>query len=235
MLFRSPLEDAVYDAIKKGEIVEGRIKKKNEELKSKLLSLGISNDEAKQYREIYKSNVFLDKTRGEVHMVEVIELILDAFEQVMDAGPMAREPCMKLKVSLVDTRLHEDAIHRGPAQVYPAIRDALHAGINNSAVMYEPIQVYLLEAPTEFMSSLTKLISGKRGQLLDVKQEAINVSIKAKLPVGEMIGWSSELRSATEGRGVSSLMDQKFEPMPKELQIEQIKKIRSRKGLKENQ
>jgi len=230
-----PLEDEVYESIKKNEIVEGRVKKKNEELWQKLSSLGVSNDEARQYRDIYKGNVFLDKTRGEVHIGEVIDLVLDAFEQVIDAGPMAREPCMKLKVSLVDTKLHEDAIHRGPAQVYPAVRDALYAGINQSAVMFEPVQIYLLEAPTDFMSALTKLVSSKRGQLIDVKQDAINVSIKAKIPVGEMIGWSSDLRSATEGRGVSSLIDQKFEPMPKDLQTEQIKKIRSRKGLQENQ
>ena len=50
-----------------------------------------------------------------------------------------------------------------------------------------------------------------------------------------MIGWSNDLRSATEGRGVSSLVDQKFEKMPSEMQTEVIKKIRSRKGLAENQ
>jgi len=230
-----PLEEEVYEAIKKGEIQEGRIKKKNEELWSKLSSLGIPNDEARQYKDIYNGNVFLDKTRGEVHMQEVIELILDAFEQVMNAGPIAREPCMKLKVSLVDVKLHEDAIHRGPAQVYPAVRDALHAGINQSAILFEPVQIYLLEAPIDFMAALTKLVASKRGQLQDVKQDAINVSIKAKIPVGEMIGWSSDLRSATEGRGVSSLIDQKFEQMPRELQTEIVKKIRSRKGLQENQ
>jgi elongation factor 2 len=59
--------------------------------------------------------------------------------------------------------------------------------------------------------------------------------LKAKLPVGEMIGWSSDLRSATEGRGVSSLSDQAFEQMPRELQAEVIRKIRQRKGLAENQ
>ena len=67
----------------------------------------------------------MDETRGEVHIGEVIEMIMDAFEMVMDEGPLAREPCMKMKVSLVDIKLHEDAIHRGPAQVYPAVREAI--------------------------------------------------------------------------------------------------------------
>ena len=52
-------------------------------------------------------------------------MVLDAFEMVMDQGPLAREPCMKMKVSLTDIKLHEDAIHSGPAQVYPAVREAI--------------------------------------------------------------------------------------------------------------
>jgi elongation factor 2 len=169
-------------------------------------------------------------------MGEVIELILDAFEQVMDAGPLAREPCMKMKVSLNDVKLHEDAIHRGPAQVYPAVRDALYLAMKSGgATLFEPVQTYLLEAPTEFLAALTKLVTSKRGQLLDVRQEEAGTTIKAKIPVVEMIGWSSDLRGATEGRGVSNLSDQAFEQMPKELQIETIRKVRERKGLAENQ
>ena len=76
---------------------------------------------------------------------------------------------------------------------------------------------------------ISKLIQNKRGQLLDVRQEESGVTIKAKIPVSEMLGWSSDLRSATEGRGVSSLVDQMFEKMPNELQSQTIKIIRQRK------
>ena len=85
------------------------------------------------------------------------------------------------------------------------------------------------------MGAATKLIGGKRGQLLDMTQEMGMAQIKAKIPVAEMIGWSSDLRSATEGRGVSSLMDQEFEKVPPLLQEDVIRKIRDRKGLAENQ
>lgn len=225
-----PLEDAVYEAIKNGEINEERVKKKNEALFKKLEQLGVSRDEAKQYRSIYKGNVFLDRTKGEVHIGEVIELVLDAFEQVCDAGPLAREPCMKMKVSLVDTKLHEDAIHRGPAQVYPAVREAISEAMRDAgACLYEPVQVYFIETPVEFMSSVIDLVSSKRGQVLDVIQEESEATIKVKIPVSEMIGWSSDLRSATEGRGVASLLDQMFEKVP--AQAETIQKIRNRKGL----
>tara|TARA_Y100000310_G_scaffold336916_1_gene422678 strand:+ start:91 stop:2262 length:2172 start_codon:yes stop_codon:yes gene_type:complete len=231
-----PLEDSVAESIAQKEIPEGRIKKKDKTLDEKLVALGISRDEAGQYRNIYKGSVFLDKTKGEVHIGEVIELVLDSFEQVMDQGPLAREPCIRLKVSLVDLKLHEDAIHRGPAQVYPAIREAIRAAFfKASPNLFEPVQTHQIESPNDFMSTVTQLVSGKRGMLIDVQQDAATATIKAELPVQEMIGWTSDLRSATEGRGVSALMDQQFKKMPKDLQERVIKQIRDRKGLAENQ
>ena len=71
--------------------------------------------------------------------------------------------------------------------------------------------------------------------MLEVKQEETETQVRAKIPVGEMIGWSNDLRSATEGRGTSSLADQLFEKLPRSLTDEIIKKIRDRKGLAENQ
>ena len=75
----------------------------------------------------------------------------------------------------------------------------------------------------------------KRGQLLDAQQERNLSIIKAKMPVGEMFGWSSDLRSATGGRGSSSLVDQMYEKLPEELQEKIVKQIRDRKGLTEAQ
>ena len=66
-------------------------------------------------------------------------------------------------------------------------------------------------------------------------QVGIMVVVKAKLPVGEMIGMSNDLRSATGGRGNSSVIDQMFEKLPGELQMKIITQIRNRKGLSENQ
>jgi len=159
---------------------------------------------------------------------------MDAFEQVIDQGPLSREPCMKLKVSLIDCKLHEDAIHRGPAQVYPAIREAIREGMAKAnAVIFEPIQIHLIEVPVEYMGDIMKLVAKKRGQVLNVEQEMTRAMIRAKLPVAEMLGWSSDLRSATAGRGVSSLIDQMFEKTPSEIQQKVIRQIKQRKGIKD--
>ncbi len=107
--------------------------------------------------------------------------------------------------------------------------------VTAAPVLYEPIQTMLIEAPADHMGEISKLVTSKRGQLLEMNQEGATVTAKAKLPVGEMIGWSSDLRSATGGRGSSSLIDQTFEKLPEELQDKIVGQIVQRKGLSEGQ
>ena len=196
----------------------------------------MSSKDALKIKDIYNGNILVDMTRGQVHVGEVIELIFDMFEDVMSSGPLAHEPCFKVRVNLTDMKLHEDAIHRGPAQVYPAVREGIRGAMMTAGpLIFEPYQIQRIEAPSEFLGEISKLISNKRGQLLDAQQEGKLSIIKAKLPVGEMFGWSSDSRSATGGRGNSSLVDQMYERLPGELQEKIVKQIRDRKGLSEAQ
>ncbi len=235
-LIVEPLPDGIYKAIKNGEISNARLKKKDEAVIKKLVELGVGNKEALKFREFYNCNAFVDSTRGIVHIGEVIELILDGFRQVMDGGPLAREPCTKLLITLNDTKLHEDSIHRGPAQVLPAVREAIRGAMVQAVpVILEPLQILHIESIVDNMGSISKLVSSKRGQLLDMVQEGNYLTVKCKMPVAEMFGLSAELRSATEGRGTFFVADQLFERLPIELQNKVIVQIRQRKGLSENQ
>ncbi len=231
-----PLEPAIFKAIKEKTIPAGRIKKKDLGIRDALVELGMNSKLAPKVKDIFEGNIFVDETKGQVHLQEVIEMILDMFEDVMKAGPLAREPCLGVKVVLKDMKLHEDTIHRGPAQVYPAVREGIRAAMKTGTpVLFEPLQIQLIEGPVDNMGDMSKLVSNKRGQLLDMQQEGIMVTIRAKLPVGEMFGWSNDLRSATCGRGTSSLIDQVFERLPGELQDKITKQIRDRKGLSDAQ
>ena len=230
-----PLEDEIYDKIKSGDLSEGRVKKKEREREvwDQLEAAGMDSKVSRKIRHIFNGNLFFDMTRGQVHIGEVIEMLLDMFEDVMKAGPLAREPCNKVKVNLIDMKLHEDNIHRGPAQVYPAVRDGIRAAmLTAKPIMLEPVQVMQFEAPVEYTGELTKLVGNKRGQLLDMDQTETQVVVKAKMPVAESFGLISDLRSATEGRGVQYLVDQKFEKLPEELQPKVRESIMQRKGLK---
>ena len=229
-----PLDDLTYKKIKDGEIPQMRIKKKDLELRNKFVECGMATKVADKVKDVYQGSILVDRTRGIVHIGEIMEMVCDTFENVMRAGPFAREPCLKLKVSLMDVKLHEDAIHRGPAQMYPAIRKGIKGSMMTAKpVLFEPKQILRIEAPEDYMGDVSKLVNNKRGQLLDMQQEKGLAIIKAKMPVAEMIGWSSDLRSATGGRGISSLMDQMFERMPEELQQKIKKRIIQRKGVSE--
>lgn len=230
-VYIEPLEPHVRELIKNGDLSEGRIKKKDLAIRDSLVDVGYENDTALAVKNIYKGNIFIDKTKGIVQIGEVMELLLDGFEQVMDGGPLAREPCFGVKCVLTDLKLHEDAIHRGPAQMYPAVRESVKLSMMGAGpAMFEPVQTHLIEAPVESMGDVTRLVMNKRGQVLDI-QEGAQVVVKARLPVQEMLGWSSDLRSATGGRGTSSLADQTFEKLPNELQDKVVKQIVQRKGL----
>lgn len=228
-----PLGRDVTEAIKNGEIFEGRVKKKEQMQVEKFTALGWETKEAKNIQDIFRGNILVDSTKGIIHIGEIMEMVLDMFEDVMNAGPIAREPCIGLKISLMDAKLHEDSIHRGPAQIYPAVREGIRGAVLNSgAVLYEPRQTLQFEAPAEFLGDLIKLVSNKRGQLLETTQEAEHITIKGKIPVAEMFGLASEVRSITSGRGSYYLVDQVYERLPDDLQVKVVTQIRQRKGLK---
>lgn len=231
-----PMDPAVAQAAKEKKIPEGRYKKKNEEAINVLRELGWDAKSAGNVKAVINSCMFVDETRGVVHLNEVIELILDMFEDVMKAGPLAKEPCIGVMVRLMDIKLHEDTIHRGPAQMYPAVRESIRGAIMQAGpVLFEPLQILRIEAPNDYVGEISKLVNSKRGQLLSMDQEGEITVIQAKMPVGEMFGWSNDLRSATGGRGNSSLVDQMFEKMPMELQDKIRNQIVSRKGLSQGE
>ena len=231
-----PLEPHFRELIKNGDVSEGRIKKKDIAMRDTLLDIGYDSDTAFAIKDIFKGNIFIDETRGNIQLSESIQLVIEGFEQVMDAGPLAREPCFGLKIRLIDAKLHEDAIHRGPAQMYPAVREGIKLAMMNAGpIMFEPVQTHLLEGPLDNMGDMSKLVMNKRGNILETSQEGSQCSIKAKIPVAEMIGWSSEYRSATGGRGDFSLVDQTFEKVPAELQERVVSQLRIRKKLTEGQ
>ncbi|RKY17042.1 MAG: hypothetical protein DRP90_07155 [Planctomycetota bacterium] len=90
-----------------------------------------------------------------------------------------------------------------------------------------------IDVPTEVMGGAIKEIQNRRGQVLDMKEERGITIIQAKVPVAEMFGFNSELKSATGGKGFYSLIDVIYEKLPKNLQDQIVIKIRKRKGLNE--
>ncbi|MEG3224957.1 MAG: elongation factor EF-2 [Methanobacteriales archaeon Met13] len=226
----SPLDDSVYQAIKEGTIKEGKVKGK--EGAAVFMEAGLEKDEARKVWEVYEKSIFINGTRGIQYLDEIKELLLEGFESAMDDGPIAREKVMGLKIKLVDAKIHEDAVHRGPAQVLPAIRKAVYGAIMLAdPVLLEPVQKVFINVPQDYMGSSTREIQNRRGQIVDMDQEGDMATLKSKVPVAEMFGFAGDIRSAAEGRCLWSTENAGFERLPKELQKIIIREIRNRKGL----
>lgn len=227
-----PLGENFTKALYNNEIPQNIKKHKNEAVKT-LQELGMEKDMAKGVFGAYGQNILADTTKGIQYLFETRELIKEAFDEVMKSGPTADEPCQGLLVKLVDAKLHEDAIHRGPAQVIPAVRNAIYGSITVSdPIILEPMQKVFISTPQELMGDASRELNQRRAVVRDMQTEKDMVNIDAKAPVAEMFGFASAIRSATGGRVLWNTENIGFEPLPKQLQPDIVKQVRERKGLK---
>ncbi len=225
-----PLSNEVVDLIKSGEV---SMRMPEIERREKFMEAGFDKIEAKGVAEIYESNVLVDMTKGIQYLNETMELVIDGFEEVMVGGPLSREPCQAIKVRLVDAKLHEDAVHRGPAQVIPAVRSAIQAAmLSADDTLLEPYQQVFIQTPQNNMGGATSEIQGRRGVINNMTQEGDMTIIESRAPVAELFGFAGDIRSATEGRASWSTEFGGFEPLPMSLLKDVVTKIRQRKGLK---
>jgi elongation factor 2 len=234
MIQVEPLEESVVEAIQEGEIPSGQRIKDKKALATDLQELGMSKDESRSLIAIEGYNMLLDRTKGIQYLYETMELVKDAFKEVVVRGPLANEKVMGLKVKLVDAKLHEDNIHRGPAQVIPAVRNAIYgAMVNAGRMLLEPKQSIFIQVPDTVMGDAVREIQQRRGEVQNMESEGDNTNITGKVPVAEMFGFSSDIRGATAGRALWSTENSGFERVPRELEHEVVRSIRLRKGLKE--
>ena len=227
-----PMEQGVMDAIKRGDIsVDSKIK--DPKAVAKVLSEnGMDKEEAKGIVIFKNNNVLLDCTKGIQYLHETMELIKQSFEEAMMQGPLANEKVSGVKVKLVDAKLHEDTIHRGPAQVIPAVRQGIYGAMCLAGrTLMEPVQKVFISVPQDFMGDAVREIQSRRGTILDMGQEDINATVSSKCPVAEMFGFASAIRGATQGRALWNAENAGFEYIPNELQTQVVKEIRTRKGL----
>ena len=225
-----PLGDDVVDAIQMGEV---SMDMPELERREALQDAGMDKETSQEVEEIHGTNVLIDDTKGIQHLNETMELVVEGMEEALNDGPLAAEPVSGALLRLHDARLHEDTIHRGPAQVIPAVREAIHRALIDGEIrLLEPIQDARIDVPSEHMGSASGEIQGRRGRVDDMYQEGDLMVIEGIAPVEEMIGFSSDIRSATEGRASWNTENAGFRVMADNLQREQIMDIRERKGMK---
>ena len=227
-----PLEEDIRAAIIDGTIPSGDIKK-SKEVARQLIDMGWIKVHGRGVLSIENSCVFIDATKGIQNLFETRELLIDAFKEVVKRGPRAHEKMMGVKIILNDAKLHEDAIHRGPAQTIPAVRNGINGALVSAGVaLLEPKQNVYITVPQELMGSVTGEMSQRRSEIAGMETEGDMTTITAKAPVKEMFGFASEIRSATGGRALWSTEFSGYEELPRDLLDEITEEIRLRKGLK---
>jgi len=228
-----PLEEGVVKAIQVGEIQSGRKIKDSKAMAKQLQELGMEKDEARSIYYIHSTNMFINATKGIQYLHETKELLIDAFVEAMKAGPLSREPTMGIKVKLVDAKLHEDAIHRGPAQVIPAARSGIFGAMMwATTILREPKQKVFIDVPQELMGAANRELQSRRAEIMEMNQEGDQTRIVAKAPVSEMFGFASSIRSVTGGKALWNTEHAGFEKLPFEYLNKVVREIRTRKGLK---
>ncbi|QXO96243.1 elongation factor EF-2 [Methanospirillum purgamenti] len=226
-----PLPEHVVDMIKGHEI---SMNQESLERRDAMVKAGFEKDEAKSVKDIYATNILLDMTKGIQYLNETMELIIDGIHEALDGGPLADEPVQNMLIKLVDVKLHEDAIHRGPAQVIPAVRSAIKGGMLLAGdSLLEPMQKLHITVPQDHMGSATSQIQSRRGQVFDMTSEGDTITVIGKAPVAELFGFAGDVRSATEGRAMWNSEFAGFEIVPAGSAKDIVLQIRKRKGLKE--
>jgi len=225
-----PLSEELVEALKEGKATMDMPELERREA---LQEAGLDKDASQNVEHIHGTNIVIDATKGIQHLNETMELVLEGFEEALNDGPLALEPVEGALITLHDARLHEDAIHRGPAQVIPAVRQSLHNALIDAEVrLLEPIQEVRIDVPNEHMGAASGEIQGRRGRVDDMYQEGDLMVVEGIAPVQEMIGFSSDIRSATEGRASWNTENAGFKVLADNLQPEIIMEIRERKGRK---
>ncbi len=229
------LPEEVVSALREGVFGDGPVRAKDaKETGNKFAEFGLDKNLMRKIYAINGTSVLVNDTKGIQNLHETRELIIEAFNDVCKKGPIADEPLTGVMVRLVDAKLHEDAIHRGPAQTIPAVRNSIKGAlIRANTVIFEPIQKIRIDAPTEWAGGITRQLITRRGLIEDMPVEGDVTCVIGKMPVAESFGFSNDIRAATQGRAVWNTENAGYDEVPPDLFHKTVGEIRQRKGLKE--
>lgn len=226
-----PLEEKVIEMIEKGDIYEGMNRKQMGAILHK--EAGWPADEARNVLALEEhKNLLIDATKGVQFMREVKDMVISGFRWGAESGPLAGEPMRGVKVKLLDAQLHEDPVHRGPAQIMPATRRAFYGSfLTAKPVILEPIYKIGVTVPAQWVGDISSIITRKRGRIISSEQKGPLTMITGYIPVAETFGLAAELRSATSGHAFWQTQFDHWEKVPENIALTVIEEIRKRRGL----
>ena len=170
-----------------------------------------------------KGYEFENKIVGGVVPKEYITPIDKGIQEALNSGVLAGYPVVDIKVELIDGSYHEVDSSEAAFKVAGsmAIKDALKKG---SSVILEPMMAVEVETPEDYMGDVMGNLSSRRGQIQGMGDRGNAKTIKAKVPLSEMFGYATDLRSTTQGRASYTMQFDSYEAVPKNVAEEIISK-----------
>jgi elongation factor G len=158
---------------------------------------------------------FVDAIKGGAIPREFIPSVRKGIEETLKAGVIAGYPVVDIKVTLYDGSYHE--VDSSEAAFKIAASMAFKEGCRRATpILLEPIMDVAVEVPQEYMGDVTGSISSKRGQIQGTEDLGGGITvINALVPLSELFGYTSELRSITSGRGSANIEPSHYAEVPK--------------------
>lgn len=159
---------------------------------------------------------FLNEIKGGVIPQEFIPAVQKGIREALDRGIIAGFPLVDLKVALYDGSYHE--VDSSEAAFKIAGSMALQEGAKRAdPVLLEPIMKVEVIVPADFMGTVTGDLNSKRGRIEKMEDRMNLKVIDAKVPLSEMFGYVTHLRSMTEGRGSYTMEFGSYEEVPRNI------------------
>ena len=166
---------------------------------------------------------FVNAIVGGVVPKEYIPSIDKGIQEALETGVIAGYPVVDVKVTLFDGSYHEVDSSEAAFKIAGsmAIKDALK---KSDPILLEPMMAVEVETPEQYMGDVMGNLSGRRGKIEGMDDRSGNKVIRAKVPLGEMFGYATDLRSQTQGRASYTMQFDSYEPAPKSVTDEVIAK-----------
>ena len=227
------LSEEEIEAIRTGKI--GEMQTRDERQKTLRTQFGWETDDAKNVIAVEENNLLVNRIKGRQYVEEVLDHVKSGFREAVHTCVLAKEPAYGLRVNLEDISVHEDPVHRGPAQILPMTwRPIWACFLLSDPKLLEPILSFECKVPQAFVSSVLAIVQKRRGRVLDMPTEDDMMMVKAEMPVAESFGIADELRSSTQGRAFWATQFSRWSPVPESMIMDVIKQIRTRRNLAPN-
>ncbi|HOE90508.1 MAG TPA: elongation factor G [Candidatus Cloacimonadota bacterium] len=174
---------------------------------------------------LQKKNKFINRVESDEIPASIIEAIKESAFNSCSDGPLLSGQIEGLQVELIDTAYHQGESNEVAYRVATGM--AISKGLQKAgALILEPIMNVTIISPVDFIGDIIGDINVRRGRVIEIRTMGQKQEILAEIPLNEMFGYSTRIRSLSQGRAVFTMEFKKYEKIPLQLQQNLLKKIR---------